>query len=189
MGDKMKKKWILICVLLLITPSIGGCLNDVENETDGIGKYIIEVTTEKTNNQIMIAPFPAKEEEYISKVYNNLIIKEGHCNYNITNTSKGLEGFGLKIEFNSSFKLIWEEKYEPLTYLSLEDRDSRDNSSWYEENPGWWFYLEQPLNSSIDIYLRYEVDEGSVMEGYLINQKIKSQGWNRVNGKKVLRQD
>lgn len=188
----MKTKSLFYIFIVIAIMLISGCINHDNNkdsEIDGIGTYIVEVNAEMTDGYTLIVPFPANEGGYMSEVYNDLKIKEGHCDYNITNTSKGLDEFGLKIKFNSSFKLMWKEKYEPLTYLSLEDRKSSSNSSWYEENPKWMFYLEKPLNNTIQIYLRYEVDKGSIMEGYLINQEIGSQGWTRVSGKKIIRQD
>jgi hypothetical protein len=170
---------------------MSGCINNNESNNHNhkaIASYTVEIMVNQKDDYLLIIPFPSDNGKYVSNIYDNLKITEGDCKYKIINTSKGLDNFGLKIEFNSNLKINWQDNNNTLYYLSLENRISREDDTWYKNNPIWLLYLNSTQNNSINVYIRYEVDEWSVMNGYLIKDQIIN-GWNEIIGKKLLRED
>ena len=186
----MKKGRIfsVLIAIVMITLSFTGCFSENDNSEKTTASYNIEIAVDREDNYSLIIPFPSNNGEFVSSIYNDLQILKGNCDYHIANTTKGLDNFGLQIDLNSNLKINWQDNNNLLYPLSLENRTSREDDSWYENEPIWLVYLKSNHNNSIDVNIRYEVDEKSIMNGFLIKGQINN-GWNKIIGKKLLRQD
>jgi len=159
------------------------------DETDySVGAYNVRINVTTDGNYSIVVPFPSNNGSFASDVLNNLSITNGTCQFHIVEMEKGLDRFGLQILFQSDLELMWTANSSIFYYLSMENRTDRNESEWYHNSPEWLSLLNTTDNSSVDLFLRYELDQWSSMRGYIIKGTVIT-GWNYLNGQYVGRQD
>ena len=190
----MKRMNIFILAIVLITTIVISSIYLEKTNSNGndsnypITSYTVEVISTSEVNQTILIPFPSANGQAFYDVYHNLNISTGNVSYSISNSSKGFDSFGLNVTFTNSFELKWESEIDLFYYLSMENRTSQINDSWYDENPEWYIYFGSQNNNNITINIRYEIDYGYEMKAFYINGEI-TDGWNKIIGRNILRYD
>ena len=175
---------ILIFIFYILT---SGCITSDHRDRNPRSMYHVKISNVASNYTIVI-PLPVNNEGHINEITKNIGFIKGDGEFEIIKTSYGLDRLGLKITSNQEIELKAISAKGPLFRLSLSNT-SEYFYTWEEAAPNWYVFLE--LNSSddpIEIYIRYEFERGSKMDGFLIKGEVLN-GLHLMKGKKLKMTD
>lgn len=190
----MKKKWILICLSLLITASIIGCLNNEENEDEDDKDQIIdihyevEITPEEKKNYTIYLPVPLislennpRKGEPI-KLMEELEIVEGNATWQTIVTEKGP---ALKIQSKENVIVRGEKILKNPTPENESEYAFEELSMKKEEKDEYFeFYYNSSFQSnctiSFEILLTDDHPNGLIEYTWNYDEYNLTHGWQQV---------
>lgn len=185
----MKKKWILICISLLITASIVGCLNDEEKEDQIINiHYEVEITPEEKKNYTIYLPVPLISQENNPrkgepiKLMKELEIVEGNATCQTIVTERG---HALKIQSKENIIIRGEKNLKNPTpeneseyafeELSMKKEDKDEHFEFYYNSS-----FKSNCTISLDILLRDDHPNGLIEYTWDSDEYNLTHGWQEV---------
>jgi len=174
-------------IIVIFFTMVGGCLESDHNYRDPWSMYHVKISNISSNYTLVI-PLPVNDEGQIKEIVNKIKFVSGHGEVEIVNTSYGLDHIGLRIISNQEIEFKSITTFGPLFRLSLTNT-TEYYYSWEDAVPNWYVFLES--NSSddpVEIYIRYEFEKGSRMDGFLIKGEVLN-GLHLMKGKKLKMSD
>jgi len=179
------KIFTVVTITIFLFTIIVGCISTHEDR-DPRSMYHVKISNIASNYTIVI-PLPVNDEGHINEITKNIEFIKGYGELEIIKTSYGLDRLGLKITSNQEIEFKAISTFGPLFRLSLSN-STNYVYSWSKAEPNWYVFLDcNSSNSTIDIYIRYEFEKGSRMDGFLIEGDV-IKGLHLVKGRKLLRQ-
>lgn len=176
---KDNKKKILVVTLLTIILVVGGLFYMETTERDEERyTYEVEVTIEENvESTTLIIPFPIKNNESYTKILDSLKVKEGDCDFQITDTEYGV---GLKLNISRTSE-ISSEGHAKISFedfrLSLGHSDNPDHP-FHTSSPQYWIYASDNCSLSLE-YVRAST-EGSYSQSIIRIESNLGSGWQLV---------
>ena len=184
---KRLKSFTLFGTIILLFTIVGGCIESDHKYRNPRSMYHVKISNIASNYTLVI-PLPVNDKGHINEIINKIKFVSGDGNLEIINTSYGLDRIGLRIMSNQEIEFKSITTFGPLFRLSLTNT-TEYYYSWEDAIPNWYIYLES--NSSddpVEIYIRYEFEKGSKMDGFLIKGEVLN-GLHLMKGKKLKMTD
>ncbi len=80
---------------IMICASLSGCLKE---DTEYFFTYRVNIETSSEDEYLVIVPFPVYDYQHNERIFSKLKFATGSGEFNITNTSRGFDHFGLMIQ-------------------------------------------------------------------------------------------